>query len=76
MSDYMKQKDKQKFLQNAVNRNLLVRKLENLKSEAEFKALKEESELIEELIKVINVHSTEASSKLKRKLMIKSFLKE
>lgn len=75
MSDYMKQKDRQIFLQNAVNRNLLVRKLETLKIEAEVKALKDESELIEELIQVINIQNVDTSARLKRKLMLKSILK-
>jgi hypothetical protein len=71
----MKQKDRQIFLQNAVNRNLLVRKLETLKIEAEVKALKDESELIEELIQVINIQNVDTSARLKRKLMLKSILK-
>jgi hypothetical protein len=70
MRDYRKPENRQQFLQNAVNRNLLIQKLNAVKSEAEMKAMRSESELLEELIEVISKNDESAYFRLIMKLLL------
>ena len=71
MRDYRKPENRQQFLQNAVNRNLLIQKLNAVKSEAEMKAMRSESELLEELIEVISKNDESAYFRLIMKLRMR-----
>ncbi len=71
MKDYGKPENRQQFLQNAVNRNLLIQKLNAVKSDAEMKAMRSESELLEELIEVISRNDESAYSRLILKLRMR-----
>lgn len=71
MKDFRNPENRQQFLQNAVNRNVLVQKLSALKSEAETKAMRAESKLIEELISVINSNDEALYTRLMRKYFFK-----
>ncbi len=71
MKDFRNLENRQQFLQNAVNRNLLVQKLSAIKSDAESKALQAESKLLEELIAVINSNDDALYSRLMRKYFLK-----
>lgn len=71
MKDFRNPENRQQYLQNAVNRNLLVQKLSAIKNEAEAKALQTESKLLEELIAVINSNDEALYSRLMRKYFLK-----
>jgi len=71
MKDFRNFDNRQQFLQNAVNRNLLIQKLSLLKSETEMKAMRSEAKLIEELIAVINSNDEACHTRLMRKFLLK-----
>jgi len=71
MKDYREPENRQQFLQNAVNKNLLIQKLKAIKSDAETKAMRSESELLQELIEVISKNDESAYSRLALKLRMR-----
>jgi hypothetical protein len=71
MKDFRKPQNRQQFLQDAVNRNLLIQKLNAVKSDAEMKAMRPESALLEELIEVISSNDENAYSRLIMKLRMR-----
>jgi hypothetical protein len=75
MKDYRKPQNRQQFLQDAVNRNLLIQKLNAVKSDAEMKAMRSESALLEELIEVISSNDENAYSRLIMKLRMRKLPK-
>ena len=75
MRDFSNLETRQQFLQNTINRNLLVKKLAEIKSDAETKAMKLESELIEELISTISSNDNESLVRFKKKMLLRKMLR-
>jgi len=74
MKDYRKPEDRRKFLVDAVNRNIIIERLAAVKSDAEMKAMKEESELIDELMECIRKNDDSVNLRLRRKMRLKKLL--
>jgi len=75
MRDFSNLETRQQFLQNTINRNLLVKKLAEIKSDSETKAMKLESELIEELISTISSNDNESLVRFKKKMLLRKMLR-
>jgi hypothetical protein len=74
MKDYRKPEDRRKFLVDAVNRNIIIERLAAVKTDAEMKAMKEESELIDELMQCIRKNDDSVNLRLRRKMRLKKLL--
>lgn len=75
MRDFSNLETRQQFLQNTINRNLLVKKLAEIKSDAETKAMKLESELIDELISIISTNDNDSLVKFRQKMLLRKMMR-
>jgi hypothetical protein len=74
MKDFRKKIERRKFLEQAINRHLLIERLEAVKTDAELKAMRDESLLIEELIQCLRNNNECNRLRLRRKLHLKKLL--
>ena len=74
MKDYHKPEDRRKFLVDAVNRNILIERLITVKNDAEMKAMKDEAELIGDLIDCIRQNDEQVNIRLRRKMRLKKLI--
>ena len=70
MKDLRNNQNRQNYLANAINRNLIVQKLKVVQQDAETKALRLEAELLSELISVLDKNDTETITRIYRRLRI------
>jgi hypothetical protein len=75
MRDFSNLETRQQFLQNTINRNLLIKRLAEIKSDAETKAMKLESELLEELISIISTNDNDSLIRFKKKMLLRKMLR-
>lgn len=75
MRDFSNLETRQQFLQNTINRNLLIKRLVEIKSDAETKAMKLESELLEELISIISTNDNDSLIRFKKKMLLRKMLR-
>lgn len=73
MKDLRNNQNRQNYLANAINRNLIVEKLKVVQQDAETKALRLEAELLSELISVIDKNDIETISRIYRRLRLNKF---
>jgi hypothetical protein len=74
MKDFRKPEDRRKFLVDAVHRNIIIERLEAVKSDAEMRAMRDEAQLIEELIDCFRKNDEIVHLRLRRKLRLKKLL--
>lgn len=70
MKDLRNNQNRQNYLANAINRNLIVQKLKVVQQDAETKALRLEAELLSELISVLDKNDTETITRIYRRLRL------
>lgn len=63
--------ERQSFLANTINRNLIAEKLKAVQQDAELKAMRLEAELLSELINIMNMNDTDALTRLNRTMRLR-----